>query len=88
MNKVTHRSKSPFAAALFAISPVSPNHYQHQSGEHHGVTAAATAGGSFVLSGTGSVSPLGNATVTFTGFKDHRSGVDQGTFTFFFNRVE
>ena len=54
-----------------------------------GVTAAATAGRAISLSGTGTVSPLGSATVTFTGSKDQlTTGMTQGTFTFFFNRVD
>ena len=54
-----------------------------------GVTAAATVGRPISLSGTGTVSPLGNATVTFTGSKDQlNTGLTQGTFTFFFNRTD
>ena len=53
------------------------------------MTAAATAGRPISLSGTGAVSPLGNATVNFSGFKDQlTTGLIQGTFTFFFNRVD
>jgi uncharacterized protein (TIGR03437 family) len=54
-----------------------------------GVTAGASAGRSISLSGTGAVTPLGNASVNFNGFKDQLStGNTQGTFVFYFNRVD
>jgi len=54
-----------------------------------GVTAAVTAGRPISLSGTGVVNPFGSATVNFSGFKDQlTTGLTQGTFVFFFNRVD
>ena len=91
MNKLPALQQVPlFAAALFAISPAPAQTTTSISlANIHGVTAAATAGRSIVLSGTGSVSPFGGATVTFSGFKDQlTTGLTQGTFTFFFNRVD
>jgi len=78
------------AVSLFAIVPAFAQKTTSISlANISGVTAAATAGRPISLSGTGTVSPLGNATVTFSGFKDQlTTGLTQGTFTFFFNRVD
>jgi uncharacterized protein (TIGR03437 family) len=79
-----------FAAALLASVPGFAQKTTPISLENiRGVTAAATAGRPISLSGTGAVNPLGSATVNFSGFKDQlTTGLTQGTFIFFFNRVD
>lgn len=79
-----------FAAALAAIFPAFGQKTTSITlANISGVTAAATAGRPIVLSGTGAVSPFGSATVNFNGFKDQlTTGLTQGTFIFFFNRVD
>ncbi|MCU1336181.1 MAG: hypothetical protein JWO19_1762 [Bryobacterales bacterium] len=91
MKKLSAFQQVPlFAAALFAIFPAFAQTTTSISlANIRGVIAAATAGRPISLSGTGSVSPFGNATVNFSGSKDQlTTGLTQGTFTFFFNRVD
>jgi hypothetical protein len=78
------------AAAVFASVPGHAQKTTPISLENiRGVTAAATGGRPISLSGTGAVNPLGSATVNFSGFKDQlATGLTQGTFVFFFNRVD
>jgi len=79
-----------FAAALAAAFPAFGQKTTSISlANISGVTAAATAGRPIALSGTGAVTPFGNATVNFSGFKDQlTTGLTQGTFIFSFNRVD
>src|SRR5437773_2860738 len=86
----TLKQLPPFAVSLIAIVPAFAQKTTSITlANISGVTAAATAGRPISLSGTGNVSPLGNATVTFSGSKDQlTTGLTQGTFTFFFNRVD
>lgn len=53
-----------------------------------GPTAQVTSARAVSLSGTGAVTPLGNASVSFTGSQNQASDLTQGTFTFFFNRLD
>ena len=57
-----------------------------------GLSTLATAQRPVSLSGTGVVSPLGSATVNFSGFQNQLSASGlptiQGSLTFFFNRVD
>src|SRR5580704_10136903 len=81
------------AAALFAVWPA----FAQKTTSINlvnvgGVQASVTAGTPVVLSGTGAVSPFGNATVNFSGSQKQSTtggtGTIQGTFTFFFNRLD
>ena len=40
------------------------------------------------LNGTGTVNPFGSAAVSFSGSQDQTTGLTQGTFTFFLNRLD
>ena len=91
MKKLSVFQQIPLLAAAFLASvPVLAQTTTPISLENiRGVTAAATGGRPISLSGTGTVNPLGSATVNFSGFKDQlATGLTQGAFVFFFNRVD
>ena len=54
-----------------------------------GPTALVTVGRPASFTGTGTITPLGNATVSFTGSQDQTTtNLIQGSLTFFFNRLD
>src|SRR5438477_3915779 len=90
MNPSAFKQVSLFAVTLLGICPAFGQKTTNISlANISGVTAAAAVGRPIALSGTGTVSPFGSATVNFSGFKDQlAAGLTQGTFIFFFNRVD
>jgi uncharacterized protein (TIGR03437 family) len=89
MNRSMIARRSLTATALFALGPAfaqttTPITIENVSG--------ATTMGPIVrpvsLNGTGTVNPLGSAAVTFTGSQDQSTGLTQGTFTFYLNRLD
>jgi uncharacterized protein (TIGR03437 family) len=91
MNNGARFSQGPLlAAVLFAVWPALAQKTTSISLSNiGGMTSLVTAGRSVSLGGTGAVNPLGNASVTFSGSQDQvTTGLTQGTFTFFFNRLD
>src|SRR5579859_369211 len=81
------------AAAFFAVWPASAQKTTSISLVNvGGSTALVSVGSTVTLSGTGSVNPLGNATLNFTGVQNQPITFGpttiQGAFTFFFNRLD
>jgi uncharacterized protein (TIGR03437 family) len=89
MNRPTFLQYPMPAAALFALWPAfaqttTPINIVNVSG----TIAQAPIVRPVSLSGTGTLTPLGSAAVTFSGSQDQRTGLIQGTFTFFLNRLD
>ena len=91
MKTLAALSKYPLlAAGLFAAFPaIAQKTTNINLVNITGKTPLITAGRSVSLTGTGAVSPLGNASVSFNGTQDQTTtGLTQGAFTFFFNRLD
>jgi uncharacterized protein (TIGR03437 family) len=89
MNRALFSQCLPPAAALLALWPASAQTTTPISIVNvSGTTALAPIVRPVSLSGTGTLNPLGSAAVTFSGSQDQRTGLVQGTFTFFLNRLD
>jgi uncharacterized protein (TIGR03437 family) len=78
------------AAAFFAVWPAWAQKTTSISLVNlSGPTALVTVGRPVSFSGTGTITPLGNATVSFTGSQDQTTTtLIQGSLAFFFNRLD